>query len=106
MLRFASRLMSRVEKRRSGGSLPVAIGVAFRHAASVRFDLVLFPLPDLPVMSKVLELFRDNDDWQKAFWFGSANSYLKNKMPKELLKSHPNDVLNAAELEAIGAQHG
>jgi hypothetical protein len=60
----------------------------------------------LPVMSKVLELFRDKDDWQKAFWFGSANSYLKNKMPKELLKSHPNDVLKAAELEAIGVQHG
>ena len=36
---------SRVEKRRSDGSLPVASGGAFDHAASIRFDVVLFPLP-------------------------------------------------------------
>jgi len=60
----------------------------------------------LPVMSKILKLFSDKDDWQKAFWFGSVNSYLRNKMPKDLLKSHPGDVLKAAELEAIGVQHG
>jgi hypothetical protein len=39
-------VMSRVEKRRSDGSLPVAIGGGFRHAASVRFDLILFPLAE------------------------------------------------------------
>jgi hypothetical protein len=60
----------------------------------------------LPVMSKILKLFSDKDGWQKAFWFGSVNSYLRNKMPKNLLKSHPEDVLKAAELEAIGVQHG
>jgi hypothetical protein len=60
----------------------------------------------LPVMSEILKLFSDKDDWQKAFWFGSVNSYLRNKMPKDLLKSHPGDVLKAAELEAIGVQHG
>lgn len=60
----------------------------------------------LPVMRKVLEMFRDKDDWQKAFWFGSVNSYLKNKMPKELLQSHPEEVLKAAEFEASGVQHG
>jgi hypothetical protein len=60
----------------------------------------------LPVMTKILKLFSDKDDWQKAFWFGSVNSYLRNKMPKDLLKSHPEDVLKAAELEAIGVQHG
>lgn len=60
----------------------------------------------LPVVSKILKLFADKDDWQKAFWFGSVNSYLRNKMPKDLLKSHPEDVLKAAELEAIGVQHG
>jgi hypothetical protein len=57
-------------------------------------------------MSKILKLFSDKDDWQKAFWFGSVNSYLGNKMPKDLLQSHPVDVLKAAELEAIGVQHG
>jgi flavodoxin len=60
----------------------------------------------LPVMSKIVKLFGDKDDWQKAFWFGSVNSYLKNKMPKDLLKSHPEEVLKAAELEALGVQHG
>jgi hypothetical protein len=34
-----------VEKRRSGGSLPVAYWLGFRFAASVRFDVALFPLP-------------------------------------------------------------
>jgi hypothetical protein len=60
----------------------------------------------LPIMAKILRLFADKDDWQKAFWFASLNSYLKNRMPKDLLKSHPEDVLRAAELEAIGVQHG
>lgn len=60
----------------------------------------------LPVVSKILKLFSDKDDWQKAFWFGSLNSYLKDKMPKEVLQSHPDDVLRAAEIEAAGVQHG
>jgi hypothetical protein len=59
-------------------------------------------------MSEILKLFSDKDDCQKAFWFGSVNSYLRNKMPKDLLKSHPEDGLKAAELEAIGVSddHG
>jgi hypothetical protein len=60
----------------------------------------------LPVMRKILELFADKDDWQKAFWFGSVNSYLGDRMPKDLLQSHPEDVLKAAEVEAVGVQHG
>src|SRR5205814_6777560 len=39
-----SRYLSRVENRRSGFSLPVACGLGFRFAASIRFDLVLVPL--------------------------------------------------------------
>jgi hypothetical protein len=60
----------------------------------------------LPIMEEVLSILRDKDDWQKAFWFGSVNTYLKNKMPKELLKSKPEEVLRAAEIEAAGVQHG
>jgi hypothetical protein len=60
----------------------------------------------LPIVGEILRLFSDKDDWQKAFWFGSVNSYLKNKMPKELLKSNPQEVLRAAEIEATGVQHG
>jgi len=60
----------------------------------------------LPIMKKLLQVLADKDDWQKAFWFGSVKTYLKNKMPKELLKSKPQEVLRAAEIEASGVQHG
>jgi hypothetical protein len=60
----------------------------------------------LPVIEKILHVFADKDDWQKAFWFGSVNSYLHNKMPKDLLRSKPQEVLHAAEIEAAGVQHG
>jgi len=60
----------------------------------------------LPIMERVLDVLREKDDWQKAFWFSSMNTYLKNKMPKELLKSKPQEVLRAAEIEAAGVQHG
>ena len=36
---------SRVENRRSGFSLPVAVGVLSHWPASVRFGLTLFPVP-------------------------------------------------------------
>jgi hypothetical protein len=57
-------------------------------------------------MGELLSVLADKDDWQKAFWFGSVNSYLQNKMPKDLLKSKPQEVLRAAEIEAAGVQHG
>lgn len=60
----------------------------------------------LPQMSGVLTELMDKDDWQKAFWFESPNSYLKNSKPKSLLSSHPEDVLHAARIEAVGVQHG
>jgi hypothetical protein len=58
----------------------------------------------LPVMENVLNVLREKDDWQKAFWFSSVNTHLKNKMPKELLKSEPQEVLRAAEIEAAGVR--
>jgi hypothetical protein len=60
----------------------------------------------LPIMANILKILSKKDDWQKAFWFGSVNSYLHNKMPKDLLKSNPQEVLRAAEIEAAGVQHG
>ena len=45
-----------------------------------------------PIMGEFLSVLADKDDWQKAFWFGSMNSYLHNKMPKDLLKSKPQEV--------------
>jgi len=40
-----SEIGSRVENRRSDCSLPVDIWLGFRRATSVRFGLVLFPVP-------------------------------------------------------------
>jgi hypothetical protein len=60
----------------------------------------------LPIMKKVLQVLAEKDDWQKAFWFGSVNTYLRIKLPKELLKSKLQEVLRAAEIEASGLQHG
>ena len=40
-----SVIESRVENRRSDGSLPVVIRRGFRRVTSVRFGLVLFPVP-------------------------------------------------------------
>ena len=40
-----SDIASRVENRRSGFSLPVASWGAFAWPASIRFGLVLFPVP-------------------------------------------------------------
>lgn len=60
----------------------------------------------LPVMKELLEILREKSDWQKAFWFSSLNSYLKDRTPKDLLRSKPKAVLNAARIEARGVQHG
>src|SRR5215469_2480041 len=38
-------IMSRVENRRIDGSLPVGVRLGFHLVPSVRFDLVLFPVP-------------------------------------------------------------
>jgi len=60
----------------------------------------------LPIVGEILKHLADKDDWQKAFWFEGLNSYLKDRKPKRLLRSHPMEVLRAAEIEAAGVQHG
>ena len=40
-----SDMGSRVENRRSDGSLPVGMRLGFHRVPSIRFDLVLFPVP-------------------------------------------------------------
>jgi hypothetical protein len=45
LLHRMSAIASRVENRRSNCSLPVDIRLGFRLATSVRFGLVLFPVP-------------------------------------------------------------
>lgn len=63
-------------------------------------------LRPLQIMTDILQVFHDKEGWKIAFWFGSLNSYLNDKKPKDLLLSDPQRVLKAAELEAIGLQHG
>jgi hypothetical protein len=70
---------------------------ALDHSSGVR------PFPD---MTAILAMLADKDEWQKAFWFESPNSYLNNRQPKSLLRSQSKDVLRAAEIEAVGVQHG
>jgi len=60
----------------------------------------------LPIVKKILSVLRGKDEWQKAFWFASPNTYLKSKAPKDLLKLQPQDVLRAAQTEAEGVLHG
>jgi hypothetical protein len=61
----------------------------------------------LPIVGKILGLFGDKKSgWETAFWFASVNSYLKNKKPKDMLRSNPEGVLKAAQAEVAGVQHG
>lgn len=42
------------------------------------------------------------DGWGMAFWFGSSNSYLGGRMPKDVLMKDPRIVLEAAKDEISG----
>jgi hypothetical protein len=63
-------------------------------------------LRPLEIMTDILKVFANRTGWQIAFWFASLNSYLNDKMPKDLLLSEPENVLRAAQMEIIGLQHG
>jgi len=55
------------------------------------------PRPGLiPVIAT---LAAKKDGWGMAFWFGSSNSILGGRMPKDVLKDEPELVLDAAEYE-------
>jgi len=58
------------------------------------------------LVSIIEMLARKKDGWGMAFWFGSSNSYLAGKLPKDLLKTDPQRVLDAAEQEVCGVMHG
>lgn len=83
-----------------------------RHSLQGRRPVSLLPsdysegLRPLPIIGEILKHLADKDDWQKAFWFEGLNSYLKNGKPKQLLRTQSAEVLRAAELEAVGVQHG
>ncbi|WEF29518.1 integrase [Klebsiella aerogenes] len=61
----------------------------------------------VPVVKQVIALFGEKKTpWGLAIWFGSANSWLAGKKPKDVLKTMPGQVLKAAQAEADGGAHG
>ncbi|MFK3768286.1 hypothetical protein [Pseudomonas putida] len=44
--------------------------------------------------------------WAMALWFESSNSYLGGKLPKDIISSDPDAVVQAAQEEIDGASHG
>lgn len=62
------------------------------------------PLKALGPIIQVLK--SQKDDWGLAFWFGSSNSYLGGRLPKDVLQADPTSVLEAARNEVCGPLHG
>ncbi|WP_166307834.1 integrase [Photorhabdus cinerea] len=61
----------------------------------------------LDIVKKIITLFGDKKtSWGLAVWFGSNNSWLGNKKPKEVLKTMPEQVLIAAKGELEKGVHG
>ncbi len=58
-------------------------------------------------IAEILRIFGETrSGWGIAFWFAGLNSFLDDRRPQDLLASHPDLVIAAAEDEAEGLQHG
>ncbi|MFL6258702.1 MAG: phasin family protein [Thermoanaerobaculia bacterium] len=54
-----------------------------------------------PAVERVIQILgKDTSDWGLALWFTAANGSLDDKRPVDLLSSHPEEVVQAAEQEA------
>lgn len=61
----------------------------------------------IPVVKQVISLFGERKTpWGLAIWFGSENSWLGGKKPKDVLATMPKQVLLAAQAEVEGGAHG
>lgn len=61
----------------------------------------------IPVVKQVISLLGEKKTpWGLAIWFGSENSWLGGKKPKDVLATMPKQVLLAAQAEAEGGTHG
>lgn len=56
-----------------------------------------FPRPSFAEVIAILAPRKDG--WGLAFWFGSSNSYLGGRMPKDVLQNDLQSVLEAAQHE-------
>lgn len=58
-------------------------------------------------LAEIIRVFAGHKDgWGMAYWFGSPNSYLGGKRPKDLLASEPDHVIDAACQETRPITHG
>jgi hypothetical protein len=58
-------------------------------------------------LTEVLGIFGNHwSAWAIAFWFAGVNGYLRGQCPKDLLPSDPMLVVQSAQYEANGIQHG
>lgn len=61
----------------------------------------------VPVVKQIISLFGNKKtSWGLAIWFGTPNSWLNGKKPKDVLKIMPERVLKAAQAEVDGGAHG
>lgn len=61
----------------------------------------------LPVVKEVMALFGGSKTpWGLAIWFGSENSWLGGRKPRDVLATQPEQVLLAAQAEKEGGIHG
>ncbi|WP_254446279.1 integrase [Pantoea sp. CCBC3-3-1] len=61
----------------------------------------------IPVVKQVIRLFEGRKTpWGLAIWFGSENSWLAGRKPKDVLITQPQQVLEAAHAELDGGTHG
>jgi len=70
------------------------------YVPSFQFDETGRPRP---VVAKVLQILgkeQELSDWGLALWFTSSNGWLDGKRPVDFLKDEPEEVVQAAKLEA------
>lgn len=61
----------------------------------------------VPGFKAVIEVLATRKDaWSMALWFGSSNSYLGGRQPKEVIRTDLGIVLDAASDEVCGILHG
>ncbi|WP_369928461.1 hypothetical protein [Xanthomonas sp. NCPPB 2632] len=97
------------------GAQPNKWKAAGRIFAITRNNLDHFPIyaldrardyRPLEVMGRILDVFAGRKDpWRLAAWFASANSFLGGHLPKDVLESAPDSVVDAAKDEVEGPIH-
>lgn len=71
---------------------------------SYGFDSAAGYMPQAVLAEVIATLAPKKTEWGLAFWFGSSNSYLGGRLPKDVLRDEPAMVLEAATDE-IGGMH-